>query len=45
MNCPKCERELIYNAILRLYYCVKEHGYYELDKKSNKLIEFKRFTF
>ena len=39
MNCPDCGRSLIYNAIVHLYYCIKEHGYYQLDKEG-KLKKF-----
>ena len=44
MICPNCGRSLVYNAILKLYYCIKEHGYYKMDN-DGKLEIFREFTF
>lgn len=44
MICPKCQREMIYNAILKLYYCIKEHQYYQQDK-DGKLKEFHQWRY
>jgi len=44
VDCPKCGRGLIYNAIIHLYYCIKEHGYYKMNDEG-KLEKFEKFCF